>query len=93
MKNLGSMANVISRATVIVFPTGNPFQNRSESHVFFSSFLAGASQTREVTNINIATSGTWTIQVVADSQQQIAEASEDNNTFTQTNLNVTQNCP
>src|SRR3990172_7857439 len=40
VKNLGSMANVISRATVIVFPTGNPFQNRSESHVFFSSFLA-----------------------------------------------------
>lgn len=93
VKNQGSLANVISRATVIVFPTATPLQNRFEKHVFFSSFLAGQSQVRDVTGINIAAGGAWTMQVVADSQQQITEANENNNVLTQTNINVTQSCP
>jgi len=92
VKNSGGLGNAITRATIILFPTGNPFQNRVEKHVFFSAFQPGQSQSRTANGLNIAAVGNWTVQVVADSQQQLDEANEDNNIFTQSNLNVTQNC-
>lgn len=92
VRNQGGLANQITRATLVAFPTGNPFQNRFEKHVFLSAFLAGQTRTADLTGVNLATAGSWTIQVVADSQQQVAEANENNNTLTQDNISVTQNC-
>lgn len=92
VKNLGGLGNQITRVTVILFPTGNPFQNRVEKNAFFSAFQAGQSQSRTVSGLNIAVVGSWTMQVVADSQQQLDESDENNNIFTQNNINVTQNC-
>ncbi|MCZ6820164.1 MAG: hypothetical protein O7G31_11850 [Calditrichaeota bacterium] len=92
VKNLGGLANQITKVTVILFPTGNPFQNRVQKDAFFSAFPPGQSQSRTISGLNIAVVGSWTMQVVADSGQQLAESNENNNIFTQNNINVTQNC-
>ena len=92
VKNLGGLANQITKVTVILFPTGNPFQNRVQKDAFFSAFQPGQSQSRTISGLNIAVVGSWTMQVVADSGQQLAESNENNNIFTQHNINVTQHC-
>lgn len=92
VKNLGGLGNEITKVTVILFPTGNPFQNRVQKDAFLSAFPPGQSQSRTISGLNIAVVGSWTMQVVADSGQQLAESNENNNIFTQNNINVTQNC-
>ncbi len=92
VKNLGGLANAFNRVTVVLFPTGNPFQNRVTKDASFGAFQAGQSQSRTLSGLNIAVVGSWTMQVVADSQQQLDESDENNNIFTQLNINVTQDC-
>ncbi len=92
VKNLGGLANAFNRVTVVLFPTGNSFQNRVSKDASFGAFQPGQSQSRTVSGLNIAVVGSWTMQVVADSQQVLDESDENNNIFTQYNINVTQDC-
>lgn len=93
VRNQGGLANVISQAKVIVFPSGTPFVNRDEKSVNLSSFTANSTQGKDVKGLRISTPGNWTVQIVADSGQVIAESDENNNVLTLQNQNALLPCP
>lgn len=78
------LANQITAVLVKVFPSNNAFQVAFQKKVFLSSFLAGATQQRDVSNVSLPSQGTqYTLQVLADADQQLAETNENNNLETQ----------
>jgi hypothetical protein len=90
VKNQGGKSKPF-RVTAIVFPAGNPFQNRDQKEAAFSVLGAGVTSSREVTGLQIFSQGALTLQVVADSGNEVTESNENNNTLTQS-ANVTRTC-
>jgi CARDB len=97
VRNAGSdLGNEITAAKVRIFPTSNSFQTLVDKNVFFSAFPAGQSQVREISNLELP-AAVVTIQVTADADPpngagKLAESNENNNTSTQTGIDVSEAC-
>lgn len=90
--NSSELINVITKADVIAYPQGTPNQNRSQKATFYSAIQPNATMSREVNGLGfLAGPGNYTLQVVIDSENKVAETNENNNTYT-TNINVSQTC-
>ncbi|MCH9647907.1 MAG: hypothetical protein K0U98_06685 [Deltaproteobacteria bacterium] len=94
--NGNELGNEITAARMRIFPTGNSFQTLVDKNAFFSSFQPGQSQTRTISNFELP-GEVITIQVSADAEPangvgKLQESNENNNTFTQTAINVNQAC-
>jgi hypothetical protein len=90
VKNQGGAAKA-SRVAAIVFPAGNPFQNRDQKEMDFPALGAGVTSSREVRGLQIFSQGALTLQAVADSGSQVTESNENNNTLT-VSANVGKSC-
>ena len=92
IKNVGNQTgNVITKAYLKVYPTGNAFNIPFEKNVFVSSMTPGTTMTRTVQGVTLPSTGQYTIQVLADADQQVNEDNEGNNTLTK-NVSVNQSC-
>lgn len=94
--NGNELGNEITTARMRIFPTGNSFQTLVDKNTFFSAFQPGQTQTRTISNIELPAE-VITIQVTADAEPangvgKLQESNENNNTFTQTSINVNQAC-
>ena len=90
--NSNELINVITKADVIAYPQGTPNQNRSQKATFYSAIQPGAIMSREVNGLGfLAGPGNYTLQVVIDSENKVAETNENNNSYT-SNINVSQTC-